>query len=61
MEKYLRTTAFFGMIIIDSVITVGILLPVSIVELAIDKELGTYEAMKQMCDFTVKIGTGDCG
>ncbi len=59
MARILRTIAFIGILIFDTVVTIGILLPISIVEQTINKELGTYKASEQMYNFTVKIGTFD--
>lgn len=59
MEKCVRTIAFIGILIIDVVIVIGILLPISIVELTTNKELGTYNTIEKMYNFTIKIGTGE--
>lgn len=45
--------------IADTIIVITILGPISIVELVIQKDLGTYDAIKQMYDFAVQVGTGN--
>lgn len=59
LEVFLRSCAFTGMVIVDVVVAVGYLFPVSLVELATNTNLGTYDTAKQMHEFTVQVGTGD--
>ncbi len=58
-ETFGRSVAFGGMIVVETIVAVVFLFPVSLVELTTNTELGTYEAIKQMHDFTVQIGTCD--
>jgi hypothetical protein len=59
IEKCAKTVAFTGMLIFDTVVTIGVLLPISIIELTINKELGTYNTIEKLWNFTVKVGTSD--
>jgi NAD/NADP transhydrogenase alpha subunit len=59
-EKCLRIIGFSGLVIIDTVVFIGIMFPVSMVEMAVNRELGSYNATKAMWDFTIQVGTGEC-
>ena len=59
VETTVRSIGFVGMIIIDIVVGVAILLPVSAIEIVTDTELGTYNAAEKLYKITIQIGTGD--
>jgi len=58
-EKIIRTTGFCGMLIIDTVVAVSILAPLSIVEIVTNRDLGSCSIAKQLSDITIQIGTLD--
>ncbi len=57
---FVRGTAFTGMLVVDAIVVVGYLFPVSLIELSTNTNLGTYDTMKQLYNFTVEVGTCEC-
>ena len=58
MTNPLIVAAFVGMVCVE-VVVCTCLIPVSMVEIATQKKLGSYDIVKAVHEFTIYVGTSD--